>query len=241
MKWALICGASGDIGTAVARRLAAQGWSLYLHYHTGKDRITALTTELQEQYSRQDFLPVAADLSEIDAAATIANQLFGLDAVIFAQGTTEYGLFHDSDPERFASMLRVQLQIPLRLVQLVEEKLAQRQHGRIVFVGSVYGGAGSAMEVTYSTIKGALSAFARAYSQEVAATGITVNVVAPGAVDTRMNAMFDDETRAAVAADVPAGRFATPQEIAYWVTGLLQPEAQYMTGQTLYVTGGWLK
>lgn len=241
MKWALICGASGDIGTAVARRLAAQGWSLYLHYHTGKDRVTALTTELQTQYCQQDFLPVAADLSVLAAASTIVAQLFSLDAVIFAQGTTEYGLFHDSDPQRFASMLKVQLQTPLRLVQLVEDKLAHSQAGRIVFVGSVYGGRGSAMEVTYSTIKGALSSFAQAYSQEVAATGITVNVVAPGAVDTRMNAMFDNETRATVAAEVPAGRFATPQEIAYWITGLLQPEAQYMTGQTLYVTGGWLK
>ncbi|MFK5675996.1 MULTISPECIES: elongation factor P 5-aminopentanone reductase [unclassified Ligilactobacillus] len=241
MKWALVCGASGDIGTAVARRLAAQGWSLYLHYHTGKERIASLITELQTQYSRQDFLPIGADLSALTAAPTIAEQLFSLDAVIFSQGTTEYGLFHDSDPQRFASMLKVQLQTPLRLVQLVEDKLAHSQAGRIVFVGSVYGGRGSAMEVMYSTIKGALSAFAQAYSQEVAATGITVNVVAPGAVDTRMNAMFDDETRAAVAAEVPAGRFATPQEIAYWITGLLQPEAQYMTGQTLYVTGGWLK
>ena len=76
---------------------------------------------------------------------------------------------------------------PLRIVQSLQDKLAESEFGRIVFVGSVYGGAGSAMEVGYSTVKGALSAFSRAYAKEVASLGITVNVIAPGAVDTQMN------------------------------------------------------
>lgn len=87
-------------------------------------------------------------------------------------------------------MITMQLRTPLRIVQSLQDKLAESEFGRIVFVGSVYGGAGSAMEVGYSTVKGALSAFSRAYAKEVASLGITVNVIAPGAVDTQMNKIF---------------------------------------------------
>jgi 3-oxoacyl-[acyl-carrier protein] reductase len=89
--------------------------------------------------------------------------------------------------------------------------------------------------------KGALSAFAQAYSREVASLGITVNVIAPGAVDTPMNAaMLAGGAKAALTDEIPAGRMAQPQDVAYWLQVLLAPEAQYLTGQTIYVTGGWL-
>src|SRR5699024_7203275 len=113
--------------------------------------------------------------------------------------------------------------------------------GRIVFVGSVYGGSGSAMEVGYSTVKGALSAFVAAYSQEVASLGITANVVAPGAVSTKMNLTFTPQERQEVSSQIPAGYFAKPSEISYWICSMLDQQASYLTGQTIYVTGGWLK
>lgn len=241
MKWALIIGASGDIGTQTAVDLAQQGWSLYLHYFNNQEKAHALREKLQQDYPRQDFLLLQADLSQTESASAIAGQLFSLDAVIFAQGTTDYGLFADEDPVIMAQMLLMQLQTPLTLVQKVQDKLARSGQGRIVFVGSVYGGAGSAMEVGYSTVKGALSAFASAYSKEVASLGITVNVVAPGAVATRMNQTFTPEEQEAVAQEIPAGHFAAPAQISYWICSLLAENASYLTGQTIYVTGGWLK
>ncbi|WP_057893366.1 elongation factor P 5-aminopentanone reductase [Lacticaseibacillus brantae] len=239
MPAALILGASGDIGQAISRRLAADGWSLYLHYFSHEQVIAALQSELQATYPQQDFLTLQADLSDLSQLNQITENIFSLDAVVFAAGVTAYGLLVDIPVAQIEALTRMHLVAPMALLTQLQSKLARSGSGRVVFIGSVYGGRGSAMEVPYSTVKGAQSAFVRAYSQEVASLGMTVNVVAPGAVATKMNQMFDADTMAAVQAEIPAARLATPQDISYYVTMLCQPEAAYMTGQTLYVTGGW--
>lgn len=241
MKWVLIVGSSGDIGSEIARDLATQGWSIYLHYFRNKKKSDALCTNLRQKYPKQDFIQLQCDLTSKTELDKLSEQLFGLDAVIFAQGTTCYGLFHDLKPTEFNSMLSMQLTAPLYLLQKVEEKLARNHFGRIVFIGSVYGGAGSAMEVGYSAIKGALSSFAAAYSKEVGSLGITINVVAPGAVNTQMNALFSEKEKIQIDEMIPLGRFAAASEISYWVQAMLNERAAYLTGETIYVTGGWLK
>ncbi|KRM87756.1 elongation factor P 5-aminopentanone reductase [Lacticaseibacillus thailandensis] len=241
MNTALILGASGDIGTATARTLAAQGWSLYLHFHHNQAQIDALVRELVTAYPRQDFFTLQADLTDVQAADQIVQQLFAVDAVVVAAGMTYYELFADTTVAHLTNLLRVHLLTPMALIRQLQDKLARSGHGRIVFIGSVYGEAGSPMEVGYSTVKGAQSAFAHAYAQEVASLGITVNVVAPGAVDTKMNAGFGQSALAAVTADIPAQRLAQPADIAYFVATLLSEKAGYLTGQTLNVTGGWLR
>ena len=239
MASALILGASGDIGTAVAKRQAAEGWSLYLHYNQHEDVVTALAKKLSQQYPHQDFIPVQADLTDLQSPEKLANNLFGLDAVVVASGMTYYELFADTNLKHMSDLMRVHLLGPMALLKLVQPKLARSGHGRVVFIGSVYGQQGSAMEVTYSTVKAAQSGFARAYAQEVASLGITVNVVAPGAIDTKMNASFGHEALEAVREEIPTGRLGTPDDIAYFVKTLLDAEAGYINGQTIYVTGGW--
>lgn len=242
MNWAMIFGASGDIGSQVARDLADRGWSLYLHYYRNRDRISELAAELAERHPAQDFIVLQYDMTDAENVSSVCDAVFGtLNAVIFSEGTTFYSLFSELSPENLDLMITMQLRTPLRIVQSLEKRLARADFGRIVFVGSVYGGAGSAMEVGYSTVKGALSAFSRAYAKEVASLGITVNVVAPGAVDTQMNSIFSLDEKEEVDSEIPIGRFASPAEISYWVTTLLDKKAGYMTGQTLYATGGWLK
>mgnify|MGYP004468675159 CR=1 FL=1 len=241
MQAALIIGASGDIGGAIARRLAATGWSLYLHYNAHFEPVAELMAELHQAYPQQDFIPVQYDLLDATHLEELCAQLFSLDAVVFAAGQTYYHLFKETTVPELTALMRVHLLTPMALLTRLQDKLAVSHHGRVVFIGSVYGGAGSAMEVAYSTVKGGQSAFVHAYAKEVASLGITVNVVAPGAVATKMNQMFDQETLQAVQAEIPAARFAQPQDISYYVATLLQPEAAYLTGQTLYVTGGWLQ
>ncbi|KRN20741.1 elongation factor P 5-aminopentanone reductase [Lacticaseibacillus camelliae] len=241
MSFALIIGASGDIGGACAKRLAAQGWSLYLHYDQHERPVTALLEELTAAYPKQDFLKVQYDFTDETHLDRLTSQLFGVDAVVFAAGMTYYHLFQETTVGELSTLMKVHLLTPMVLLTKLQAKLAVSGRGRVVFIGSVYGAAGSAMEVAYSTVKGAQSAFAKAYAQEVASLGITVNVVAPGAVATKMNAMFDDATLAAVRAEIPAGRFAEPADISFYVASLCAPDAAYLTGQTLYVTGGWLR
>lgn len=240
MPAALIVGASGDIGSTIAHDLAKEGWSLYLHYDVHEDRVAKMVHDFQAAYPRQDFFMVQADFTTDSAVATIEKQLFSLDAVVFAEGMTAYHLFRDTSPAEMTTLMQVHVLTPMALLTRLEAKLARSGRGRIVFIGSVYGQAGSAMEVAYSTVKGAQSAFAKAYAKEVASTGITVNVVAPGAVATKMNDMFDEKSLAAVKAAIPAARFAQPADVSYYVRMLLAPKAAYLTGQTLYVTGGWL-
>lgn len=238
---ALVIGASGDIGAQIATRLAARGWSLYLHYYRNQTRINELQQQLSHRYPRQDFMPVQLDLTDGIQVSSLTNQLFQVDAVIFAAGMTTYGLLPDVSPVAIQQLWQVHVQTPMQILQQVQPKLAQSELGRVVFIGSIYGGRGSAMEVPYSTVKGAQSAFVNAYAQEVASLGITANVVAPGAVATKMNQQFNAAEQAAITAEIPAGRFASPDQIAYWVESLLAPAADYLTGQTLYINGGWLK
>ncbi|WP_412990009.1 elongation factor P 5-aminopentanone reductase [Pediococcus siamensis] len=241
MKHALILGASGDIGAAVATELAAKGWSLYLHYHQNQTSIQELLARFNAAYPQQEFLSVSYDMRNNTGLTEFLQTIFEVDAVIFAQGTTDYQLLTETTSQQLQEMWMMQIAVPIEIIKQLQPKLARSGRGRIVFVGSVYGAVGSAMEVGYSTIKGAQSAFANAYAREVGTLGITVNVVAPGAVDTQMNRVFSKADHQQIAAEIPIGRFAQPSEIAFWIADLTSKSASYLTGQTIYVDGGWLK
>lgn len=237
--YALIMGSSGDIGAATAKNLAQKGWSLYLHYNKNKARIQKLLEELTAKYPQQDFIPVQYDM-ESDHVEKLVSQIFGLDAIIFAQGNTYYKLLVDMDEQELDSLWNIHIKQPILILKELQDKLAQKHHGRIVFIGSIYGKIGSAMEVVYSTVKGAMSSFADAYAKEVASLGISVNVVAPGAVDTKMNNEFSSEELEKVREEIPADRLANSTEIADLVSYLVQIKSNYLTGQTIYFAGGWL-
>lgn len=241
MKHALILGASGDIGNSIAKQLAAQGWSLYLHYNQNELAVTQLVKKFTKLYPHQEFLSVSFDMQKRENLATFLQSIFAVDALIFAQGTTNYHLLTETSFDELQKMWMMQVVVPIEMIKALQPKLARSKAGRIIFIGSVYGAVGSAMEVDYSTIKGAQSAFVNAYAKEIGTLGITVNVIAPGAVNTQMNRIFSTDEHQKIAADIPVGRFAKPDEIAYWVVQLTNEQAGYMTGQTIYVDGGWLK
>lgn len=238
-NYALIMGASGDIGSACARKLAASGWSLYCHYHQNQEKNEQLIQELAQQYPEQDFFSLSLDMSKSDDIDRFIAQLFDVSAVIFASGTTVYKLLTDTSLEEIDILWHTHLKVPMILCQRLQEKLGKKRNGRIVFIGSVYGMSGSSLEVVYSAVKGAQQSFARAYAQEVASLGITVNVVAPGAVNTRMNQTWTKKEKELLVDEIPVHRMAEPYEIASVVEFLLQDEAKYMTGVTIPVTGGW--
>lgn len=238
--YALVMGSSGDIGTSTAKNLAAKGWSLYLHYNRNRERIDKLQTELAAAYPKQDFIPLKFDM-ENDDVKDLTKQIFGLDAVVFAQGNTYYKLLVDISEQEIDSLWNIHVKLPILILKELQDKLANTHHGRVVFIGSIYGKIGSAMEVVYSTVKGAMSSFADAYAKEVASLGISVNVVAPGAVNTKMNTQeFSSEDLESVKEEIPADRLANPDEIADLVSYLVNIKSNYLTGQTIYFAGGWL-
>ncbi|WP_334330206.1 elongation factor P 5-aminopentanone reductase [Companilactobacillus sp. HBUAS59699] len=237
--YALVMGSSGDIGTSTAKALAEKGWSLYLHYNKNRERIADLQTELAEKYPHQDFIPVQFDM-ESDKVESLTKQIFGLDAIVFAQGNTFYKLLVDIEESEIDALWKIHIKLPILILKALQDKLALTHHGRVVFIGSIYGKIGSAMEVVYSTVKGAMTSFADAYAKEVASLGISVNVVAPGAVNTKMNAEFSSEDLESIKEEIPADRLANPDEIADLVSYLVNIRSNYLTGQTIYFAGGWL-
>ena len=138
-------------------------------------------------------------------------------------------------------MWRVHVKTPILLIQHLQDKLARSRHGRIIFISSIYGEIGSAMEVFYSTTKGAQLAFVKAYSKEVASLGITVNAISPGAIATKMNQDFTPAEVEELESEIPLGRLGNVSEISFWVTQLVDKRSAYMTGQSIVVSGGWLK
>ena len=241
MKAALVTGASGDIGTSIARDLAGSGWSLYLHYHSNQEKINLMLAELQSAYPEQEFYPLCLDFTDEAGVSTLADHIFSLQAIVFAHGTTEYGLLQDMTSEQMDALWEMHVKMPILIIQALQDKIARSRNGRIVFISSVYGEVGSGLEVLYSTVKGAQIAFVKAYSKEVASLGVTVNAICPGAIDTQMNAHLENDEKEALLEEIPLGRMGKPDEISFWVSQLLKEDSRYMTGQAIYVSGGWLR
>lgn len=240
MKSALIMGASGNIGAAVSRMLAEEGWSLYLHAHSHPETVEKMKEEFQTRYPRQDFFSLQMDMNDETQVTSLVGQLFSLDAVVFASGYTHYGLLEEITSEEMDRLWQIHVKTPVLLLQQLQSKLAQSHSGRVVFISSVYGETGSPLEVMYSTVKGAQLAFVKAYSKEVASMGITVNAVSPGAIDTKMNHFLSSEERNYLSSSIPLGRMGTVEEAGIWVKHLLSKGSGYVTGQSIIVSGGWL-
>lgn len=241
MKRAIVFGATGGIGQAICRDLAEDGWSLYLHYNSKKEAAEELGQKLFTKYPDQDFMPIKLDFEVDDAQLSeFVQNLLPVNAAVFAQGVTNYGFLGDEDLDNITRLIKINLTIPIKLTKLLEPQLMKQGFSRIVYLGSVYGGYGSALESVYSATKGGLSRFAQAYAREVASNNLTVNVIAPGAVKTNMNSIFSEDTIEEVQEEIPVGRWADGKDISYWIKVLLNERSSYLTGQTIYVTGGWL-
>lgn len=236
-KFALICGASGEIGSSIAKKLATAGWSLYLHYN--KTNIMPLVNELSETYPSQEFLCVHADLTELGAAKKVASQLFSLQAIVFANGQAYYELLEDSSEKLMEDLWRVHMQNPMLLLGEVSSKLRANGKGYIIFISSIWGTTGAAGESVYSAVKGAQQSFVKAYAKEVAYNGILVNAIAPGFIDTKMNRNLAADERMAILEEIPLQHAGSPEDIANAVDYLVSGRADYVTGQILHINGGW--
>ncbi|MBN8191396.1 SDR family oxidoreductase [Bacillus sp. NTK074B] len=236
MKFALITGSSGGIGSSTALKLAEEGWNLYLHYHTNERAVEDLLPKLEGW--GVEAIPIRADLSSPKEVERLVDSIFQLDAIIYCSGNSSWGLFQDHTEVEMDEMINLHVKSPLLLVQKLLPKIIERKGG-IVMVSSIWGQIGAACEVVYSTVKGAQLAFVKSLSKELALSGVRVNAVAPGVVDTAMMSGFSDDDQHSLSDEIPMGRFAQPNEVADSIQFLLSSKSTYITGQTLSVNGGW--
>lgn len=241
MQRAIVFGATGGIGQAICTELARSGWSLYLHCHERWQEACQLSKELMQQHPKQDFIPVKLSfLAENGALSNFVQNLLPINAAVFAQGITDYHFVNGQKLNKIDNIVKVNLTTPIKLTGLLEPLLIKHDFSRIVYLGSVYGEQASALEAVYSVTKAGLTRFSQGYAREVASANLTVNVVAPGAVDTAMNKMISAADLNEVRKAIPAGRLAQGNDVSYWVNALLDKRSGYLTGQTIYVSGGWL-
>lgn len=238
-RTAAVLGASGGIGTAVAERLAASGWSLYLHYNSSRDSAAALERRLAEAYPDQRFIAVQADFAARDGGDRLAAATGDLQAVVSCTGQGMTKLLSDTEMDDLDALWRVHLSNPMRFIGLVSEKLRRHPVSRVVMIGSIWGDTGAAGEVAYSAVKGAVHAFVKAYAKEAAASNVLVNAVSPGWIETSMNSHLDEEERRMAFGEIPLMRPGTPEDVAGTVDFLLGDQSRYITGEILKVNGGW--
>jgi 3-oxoacyl-[acyl-carrier protein] reductase len=241
MKTILITGASGAIGRATARRLAAAGYSLYLHYYSHRNHADQLAQELAVNYPQQLFMPTGADLAAADGPENLLEQLkMPVAGIVYNCGQSDVGLFQDVSGTAIRRSLQLQLTSPFQLIQRLIVPMIRKKEGKIVVVTSIWGLTGASTEVLYSMVKGGQNTFVKALAKEMAPSGINVNAVAPGAVATPM--MTDNFAAAdieAVKKEIPAGRLAKPDEIASAIAFLMNDASDYINGQILSVNGAW--
>ena len=236
-KNALVTGASGGIGSAVAKALANRGATVVL---TGR-RQEALDAVAAEIGSSAHV--VVADLGTAEGADALMAQAAeavggSIDILVNNAGLTRDGLSMRMKDEDIDAVLEVNTKAAFRLMRAAMRAMTKSRWGRIVNITSVVGLVGNPGQANYAASKGALTAMSKSVASELATRGVTVNCVAPGFVATAMTDVLSDKQKEIVDFSVPMGRMGTPEEIAAAVTFLASPEASYLTGQTISVNGG---
>ena len=239
-KGALITGASGGIGAAIAEALHAQGAAVALS-GTREPALAALAATLNKPGAPAVHV-LPANLSvpaDADALVGRAEQALGqMDILINNAGITRDGLAMRMKDEDWQAVIDVDLGAAFRLCRAALRGMMKRRFGRIVSITSVVGTTGNPGQVNYCAAKAGLVGMAKSLAQEVASRGITVNCVAPGFIATAMTEKLDDKQRDAIAGRIPLGRLGAPADIAAAVVYLCSTESSYVTGQTLHVNGG---
>ena len=232
----LISGGDRGIGAAAARAFYAAGYRVAVLYHSNADAAAALEKQLPGVLAVQ--CDVASRASCELAFRTVEQALGRVDVLVSNAGIAQQKLFTDITPEEWQRMLDVNLSGAFHLCQLALPGMIRRKAGRILTVSSMWGQTGGSCEVHYSAAKAGLIGLTKALAKEEGPSGITVNCVAPGVIDTDMMAAFTAEDKAALAEETPVGRLGTAEEVAKLLVFLAGEDAGYITGQVFGVNGG---
>ena len=237
----LITGASRGIGAACARRFARDGWKVAVHYYKSEAEALALAEELRA--AGAEAVPVRGDLSDPAQAARAVEgaqaALGHLDALVCNAGVAlPVQLLTDTTDDQWRRVMGTDLDGVFFTLRAAIPGMVSRKRGAIVTISSMWGVTGGSCEAPYSAAKAGVIGLTKALAKELGPSGIRVNCVAPGAIETDMTAFLTPEDRAALADEAPLGRMGTPEEVADAIRFLAGEEARFITGQVLRVDGG---
>ncbi len=241
-KTALITGASRGIGRAAAYQLAHDGYAVCVNYYERKDKADELVALLHGEGC--EAIAVQADVSvraQVDAMVARCEQELGsVTLLVNNAGVAGQALFQDVTDELWNRYFGVNLCGARNTIQAVLPRMLHEKSGCIVNISSIWGQHGASCEVVYSCTKHALIGLTRSLAMELAPSGIRVNCVAPGVIDTDMVRVLGDETLRALAEQTPLGRLGTPEDVAAAVSYLASDKASFVTGQVLAVDGAFV-
>ena len=241
-KTVLITGASRGIGRATAVRFARAGYRVAACYHRSERDMRQLCSELtQDGFAIQPYQADVADAAQVERMVqAVLFDFGGIDVLVNNAGIAQQKLFTDITEDDWRRMLGVHVDGTFYCCKAVLPPMIRQKSGRIINVSSIWGITGASCEVHYSTAKAAVIGLTKALAKEVGPSNITVNCVAPGIVDTQMNAALSEEDRRQLAYDTPLERFGTPEDIAESILFLESDAASFITGQVLSPNGGYV-
>ncbi|MBP1736266.1 MAG: 3-oxoacyl-ACP reductase [Oscillospiraceae bacterium] len=235
MKTALITGGAGGIGSAAARRLAKDGYQVAIHYYRSREKAEALAAEL-------GGIAVSADIANAEETESMIRQVidqFGqLHLLVCNAGVSWTGLLDQMPVTAWKRIFSVNTDGVFHACRSVIPHFVHYKSGKIITVSSMWGQVGASCETAYSASKGAVIALTKALAKELGPSGITVNCVAPGVIDTEMNAGLDRASLDALAQETPLGRIGVPDDVAASIAFLASDGGSFLTGQVLAPNGG---
>lgn len=237
-SYALVSGASRGIGRSIAEVLAQNGYSLILTCHNSFELLKDFAETLEKQYGIT-CVPKQCDMKNAEEVCLLFKEIPTLDVVINNAGISYVGLLQDMTPEEWDEVINTNLSSAFYTSKYAIPLMLQKHAGHIINISSVWGTAGAATEVAYSASKGGLNTFTKALAKELAPSGIQVNALACGLIDTQMNSHLSEEDIKALKEEIPAGRQGHCEEVAQAVWNLLQMPS-YFTGQIVTLDGGWI-
>lgn len=232
---ALVTGASRGIGAACARKLAADGWKVIVNYRTSKEKAETIADEI-------GGFAVCADVADEKQTAAMFEQITerfgGVDLLVNNAGIAHIGLLTDMTYEKWRRIFAVNVDGVFNCSKLALKHMTRQHSGAIINISSMWGICGASCEAAYSASKAAVIGLTKALAKEVGPSNIRVNCVAPGVIDTEMNAELDSVTIKALCEETPLGVLGTPSDIAELVSFLASEKAKFITGQVISSNGG---
>ncbi len=231
MKTVLVTGASRGIGFATAVAFAKAGYKVYALWHNAPEKLNDV--------GDLDITAVQGDVSYLASMQKVYATVGAVDILVNNAAISHFGLLTDLSEEEWERILTVNLKSVFLTAKIFLPDMIRKKSGKILNVSSVFGAVGGSCEVAYSTAKAGMIGFTKALAKEVGPSGIQVNCIAPGVIETEMNARLSDADKAALAEETPLGRIGTPEEVAD--LALYLAKDTFITGEVIHIGGGFLR